>query len=299
MGKQKQCKNTDEAKNKHVIEFASARVVIEDGAVVEVGEPQLKYCPLYDRLYGIKVITKDVVKWMIEKNIADHGTYTERRVLEHEDLVLFGASEMIMNALKKGLLDAAVIACDGAGTVVTNDSDLVQGIGARLTGIISTTPIPKVIEKLKAKGARVLYPENAAVNQVEGLAQAVKSGFRKIAVTIAGKYAQETVELRKIEKEKDVKVIIFAVHNTGISMENAETLVEQTDLVWGCASKAVREVIGPKAMLQEGTAIPVFALTENGKSILLARAETLKEPLLITKAKLPTLSDDKSPKPLK
>lgn len=299
MGKQKQCKIREDSKNRHIIEFASARVVIEDGVVKEIGEPKIEYCPLYDRLYGFKHITKDIIRSMVEENIKKFGTYTPRRVLEHEDLVLFGASEMIMTAMQKGLFDAAVIACDGAGTVVTNNPYLVQGIGARLTGIIKTSPIPTVIARLKAKGALVLDPVNATVNQVKGVSQAAESGFKKIAVTIAGRETQEVIEIRKIEKEKGVKVVIFAVHNSGISQKDAEILVEHADLVWGCASKAVRKTVGPKALLQIGTAIPVFAVTEKGKSIVLSRAEEIKESLVISKAKLPLLTIERSPKPLK
>ncbi len=297
-GKKNQRKSAYGTKDRHVIRFAGARVVIEDGIVKEIEDLTTNYCPLYDRAYGIKFLTKDTIRSMVEQNIRKFGTYTERRALDHEDFVLFGASEMIMTVMMRGILDSAVIACDGAGTVVTNNPYLVQGIGARLTGIEKTSPVPKVIEKLEAKGASVLNPLDATINQAKGVCKAADSGYKKIAVTVTGREAQEVIKIRKIEKEKGVNVVIFAVHNTGISLQDAEILANHADIVWGCASKTVREIVGPKALLQEGMAIPVFAITETGKGILLARAEALKEPLVILKAKLPTLTVERSPKPL-
>jgi hypothetical protein len=41
--------------------------------------------------------------------------------------VPYGASEMMMYALRRGDLDAVVTVCDGAGTVVTANPELVRG----------------------------------------------------------------------------------------------------------------------------------------------------------------------------
>ena len=38
--------------------------------------------------------------------------------------------------------------CDGCGTVTVEDPELVQGIGGRISGIISTSPINEVINIL-------------------------------------------------------------------------------------------------------------------------------------------------------
>jgi len=56
---------------------------------------------------------------------------------------------MMQTWLKKGLIDCAVVVCEGAGTVITSNGDFVQSIGARLTGIIKTSPILEVIERIK------------------------------------------------------------------------------------------------------------------------------------------------------
>ena len=31
------------------------RIVVEDGKVTEVGEPRLKYCPLFNKLLGVRI----------------------------------------------------------------------------------------------------------------------------------------------------------------------------------------------------------------------------------------------------
>ncbi len=41
---------------------------------------------------------------------------------------------MISFALRKKAIDAAVVVCEGAGTIITNKPEVVQGIGARSRG---------------------------------------------------------------------------------------------------------------------------------------------------------------------
>ena len=136
--------------DRHVIEaIGKTRVVIEDGKVVEVGEPQIEYCPLFNKVRGVSAISADVVKENIEFRIKDFGMCTASRKLRMNDFLSFGVSELIGMALSKGLLDAAVMACDGAGTVVVTDAELAQGIGGRMSGLVETTPIPQVIETLE------------------------------------------------------------------------------------------------------------------------------------------------------
>jgi hypothetical protein len=66
-------------------------------------------------------------------------------------------------------------------------------------------------------------------------------------------------------KISGVKPIIFSVHNTGISDEEAQTLAKYCDVVWACASKAVREIVGSRSKLQIGISIPVFGIAQMGK----------------------------------
>jgi putative methanogenesis marker protein 8 len=283
---------------KHVIEVAKARVVIEDGIIKKIGRPRTEYCPLFEDLYNAKHITRQLIRSILEHKIENLGMYTERRKLDHDDVVPFGTSEIVKTAMKKGLLDSAVLVCEGAGTVITNDPNLVQGIGARLTGILYTTPIPTIIEKLKTRGAIVLDPANATIDQIKGLTKAAELGFKKVAVMLAGHDAQKATELRKLEKKLGIEVWIFVLHTTGIKVSEARRLIETADVVWACASKVVREVIGPKALVQIGTAIPVFAVSERGKMAILARAETIKEPLALVRIKPPMLAAERQPRPL-
>jgi len=77
-------------------------------------------------------------------------------------------------------------------------------------------------------------------------------------------------------KVSGVKPIIFSVHNTGISDEEAQTLAEYCDVVWACASRAVREIVGNRSKLQIGISIPVFGITQMGKRMILNRRCTSK-----------------------
>jgi len=56
----------------------------------------------------------------MEFRIKEHGMFSPRRRLEMETFVGFGASESMMTGLEKGIIDAAVTVCDGAGTVITS-----------------------------------------------------------------------------------------------------------------------------------------------------------------------------------
>ena len=58
----------------------------------------------------------------------------EREVLDNREFVGFGASEILSFSLAVGILDAVVLACDGAGTVVVTKPAMVQGIGGRMSG---------------------------------------------------------------------------------------------------------------------------------------------------------------------
>ncbi|MGZ4905501.1 MAG: DUF2099 family protein, partial [Halobacteriota archaeon] len=63
-------------------------------------------------------------------------------------------------------------------------------------------------------------------------------------------------------------------------------------------SQAIREVVKGKALAQVGTAVPLFALSQEGKELLLERAKEVSTPILINTMQLPVLPDDKQPRPL-
>jgi len=75
----------------------------------------------------------------------------------------------MMTGLKRGLIDSTVTVCDGAGTVITDNPELVQGMGALMSGLIETEPIEEIIEGIESRGGIVLDKEKAGIDQVSGL----------------------------------------------------------------------------------------------------------------------------------
>jgi putative methanogenesis marker protein 8 len=277
--------------------MAKSQVLIEDGKVTVLSPPQVRRCPLRKNLYGCESEDEGTVKRVLESHIRELGMYTSRRTLSLEDdPVSFGASEMINDALREGILDAAVIVCEGVGTVVTERPEVLQAVGAHMTGVLETEEIPATRRRLLRKGALTLG--SCEIDQVRGYELALEHGYKKVAVTISGDRARDVLALRAKGREVGNVPIILAVHTTGISRAKAQQLAKGCDIVWGCASKWVREVVGPKALIQIGTGIPVFALTVEGKRLVLNRALHMRDKLLIGRSQLPALDQKKQPEPL-
>jgi hypothetical protein len=91
--------------------------------------------------------------------------------------------------------------------------------------------------------------------------------------------------------------VIVAVHVSGLSRVEAARLVGASDLVTSCASKPIREIAGPLALVQAGIAIPVFAMTPKGKMLIVEKIRLSNEPVLIKPTKLP-VTGDREPSPL-
>jgi putative methanogenesis marker protein 8 len=281
-------------KDEHVIEaIGRCRIVIRNGQVVEVGEALIQDCPLAKRFaYPIPDIKKESVKANIEHRIKAFGMCTPgREVLDRREFVGFGASELLSFGLQKGLLDAVVLACDGAGTVVVTKPAMVQGIGGRMSGLVSTSPYPEVMDRIERDGGYVLDRDHASIDQLAGVALALVQGFRKIAVTVAQPETADSI--RRIHP----KTLIFGVHVTGLSKPEAEMLVAASDIVTSCASRTIREAVGRNALVQAGVAIPVFAMTMTGKNLIMEKIRLSLEPVLVKSTKLPALSDQQ-PDPL-
>jgi len=280
--------------DEHIIEaIGRCRIVIRNGKVVEVGEPMIRDCPLAKRFaYPIPDIEKESVKANIEHRIRAFGMCTpDREVLDNREFVGFGASELLSFGLSAGIIDAAVIACDGAGTVVVTRPAMVQGIGGRMSGLFSTCPYPQVMDRIEKAGGLVLDREHATMDPVAGVALAARKGFRKIAVTVAGPEAAAAI--RKTYPD----TLIFGVHVTGLDTREAEQLVAASDLVTACASKTIRDAVTQKALVQAGVAIPIFAMTEKGKELIIEKIRQGSEPVIVKQTKLPALSDQQ-PGPL-
>jgi putative methanogenesis marker protein 8 len=284
--------------SEHLLEMAKARVRVKDGKIEVLTEPGINCCPLRRDLYGIEKESRETVERVLQSHMHELGMYGPKRVLElQEKPVSFGASEILMDAMSEGLVDAAVVVCEGAGTVVAVRPNVLQAIGAHMTGLIKTEPIAEIQEGLAKRGC-LLLDRQATVDQVQGFEKAVAAGFQRIAVTVAGSNGDEATALRKLGAKLGVRPFLLAVHTTGISEAQATALAESCDLVWSCASKAVRHVVGKKAKLQMGISIPVFALTDEGKRLLLNRALHFVEPLVMHRAGLPLAPEGKQPEPL-
>ena len=277
----------------HVMELlGKTRVVVKDGKVVEVGEPQIDWCPLFDKMRGIKQVTKDAVRENMEFRIKDFGMFTDNRILEHEVFVGFGASEVMMTGLRRDLLDTTVTVCEGAGTVISNNPTLVQGMGARMSGLVETEPIDGIINGITERGGVILEPATATINPVAGVEKAAQLGYKRIAVSAID--TDTAKKLREIETEFDLDLTIIAAHTTGLSREDALELIDYVDIITGCASKPIRDVIKPLA--QVGTAVALFAVSQKGKELLLERAKEVESPILINTMPLPTLPEHKQPR---
>ena len=278
----------------HIMELLGrTRVKVKDERVVESGEPVIEWCPLFDKVRGIKKVTSEAAAGNMAFRIDQYGMFSPRRKLEMGTFVGFGASESMMTGIAKGIIQAAVTVCDGAGTVITSNPQLIQGMGGYISGLTETDPIPQVIEGIEARGGHVLSPSDARIDQVGG-ARWAADGFSKFAVTVAD--ADTAERLRELEEELDVKIMIVGVHLTGISSEDASRLLAVADVVTGCASKHIREQVKP--LVQVGTAVPLFGLTKWGKELLIERAKEVEQPLLINTMPLPVLPEHKQPRPL-
>jgi len=281
-------------RDEHIIEaIGKCRVVVRDGKVVEVGKPIIADCPLAKRFaFPVPEITPEAIRANIEHRIRAFGMCTPtREVMDTRAFVGFGASELISFGIQSGHLDAAVIACDGAGTVVATLPAMVQGIGGRMSGLVSTSPHPSVIERIEQNGGYVLDPISARMDQQSGVALAHLKGFRRIAVTVALPSDAEAIRLAYPD------TVIIAVHVSGLTRVEAARFVDASDLVTSCASKPIREIAGPLALVQAGISIPVFAMTPAGKTLIIEKIHSSDEPVLIKPTKLPVVGD-KEPSPL-
>ena len=271
-----------------------SRIKVEGEMVAEAGQPMINWCPLFDKVRGIKEVTAESAASNMEFRIKNHGMFSPRRRLKMDTFVGFGASESMMTGLQSEIIDAAVTVCDGAGTVITANPDLVQGMGGYISGLVESDPIPEVIEGIRQMEGHILSPKDARIDQLEGAAYAAAAGYKRFAVTVAD--ATDAEKLRELEKASGVRIMIIGVHLTGIASEEASRLLAAADIVTACASKHIREQVRP--LVQVGTAVPLFGLTGWGKELLVERAKQVEQPLLINTMPLPVLPERKQPRPL-
>jgi len=258
----------------HIMRFYSAFVAISKGKVVDINGPFLEFCPLVKELYGdidCPANIKDIVKEFVEKKISEFGFFTPKRKLNYQEIAVpFGASEMLMYALRKKIIDAAAIVCDGAGSVIATRPEIVQGIGARMNGLFFTSPISEITEKLTKANCHVVFPD-ARIDQAKATKEACKMGYRNIAVTINGYMEEECLfKIKGLEQQYNANIISLIICTTGVSEKRINEIVEYGDIVWSCASEGIRKSVGKKAILQISEKIPIFVLTQKGLNFISA-----------------------------
>jgi len=258
----------------HIVRFYSSYLAISERKVIAMIDPYMSYCPLVESLYkNIKFNhnhkeIKAMIKKGIQEKIKKFGHFTENReVIKNDIAVPYGASEMLMYAMRKKFIDAAVVVCEGAGTVIVDKPEIIQGIGARMHSVFFTTPINGIMNKLKDNGCHILS-SCASIDQLEGVKKAASLGYKNIAVTINASMNESFSLLRQIEKSLNISIISLAICTTGINQQRIKEISKYADLAWSCASTSLREVIAQRAIVQVSKKIPVFVLTKKGLSFL-------------------------------
>ncbi|MBQ6443506.1 MAG: DUF2099 family protein [Methanosphaera sp.] len=266
------------SEDKHVIEaLGKTRIVIKDGQIVSIDEPMIDYCPIFGKYHNMEHITKDDIRKNIEYRIKDFGMCTRDRKLRMDDMLSVGISEILRSNLKLGNIDCVVGACEGTGTLLMDEPALVQGVGGRVSGLVSTTPIPEIIEQIGEEN--ILNPETAELNQLKGLEMAIDKGYKNIAITIIP--SEMIREIREYPLPDDVKVYIFVAHNTAVSEELAKITFDYADIVTACASREIIKLAQIKKPYYYGKSVPIFAVSENGRKFLDARLKDVGKKLSI------------------
>ena len=260
--------------SRHVMEcLGLSRVTVEDGKVVDVTEPKVRYCPLFAKRRGMEELNRDSIRENIEFRIQSFGMCSEDRVTEMNNFLNFGISETLCSALMNGKIDAAVIAADGCGTVVVTEPRLVQGLGGRISGICETEPIPKVVEAVGMEN--MLDPETARIDMEAGVDKAFAMGYERVAVTTP--FVDSAVRMRGRYGDK---LVIIGVHTTGMSEEDAAKAFDTFDIITACASRYLREeCLRRPDTLVAGNKVPVYGVTEKGKELVQDKLDEVgKEP---------------------
>ncbi|MDO5851778.1 MAG: DUF2099 family protein [Methanobacteriaceae archaeon] len=262
----------NQIEDEHIIEaLGMSQITIKNGEITKITEPKIDYCPLFNKKRNIKTITKEEIKENIEFRIKDFGMCTKNRSFEIKDLLTVGISEILKTNVAEGNLDCVVGVCEGVGTLLLTDPDLIQGVGGRVSGLVKTTPILEIIDKLDEKN--ILDPKTAEINQIKGVKKAIKEGYKNIAVTVVS--PKDVQEINKIRNETKSNIYILVAHTSTTTIENAELLFENADIITACASKNVIKLAEEKQVYHYGKSVPIYAITENGRKLLDTRLEFL------------------------
>ena len=255
---------------RHVYEvLGMSRVVIVDGEVVEVSEPEIKYCPLFKKLCGMESISKEKIRENIEFRIKDFGFCTENRVVRAKDYVTFGVSEILSTALANGEIDAAVIAADGCGTAVITEPALLQGLCGRISGLVETSPLQVVLDAVGRDS--VIDPDTVPLDMIKGAELADSKGYQKFSVTVAK--PEDAAALR--QKYGD-RVIIVGVHTSHVTHDGARKMFDNCDMITACASGPMRrEAELRQDVLVAGNKVQIYGVTKTGKNLVLDKLTSI------------------------
>jgi putative methanogenesis marker protein 8 len=133
-----------------------------------------------------------------------------------------------------------------------------------MSGLISTTPIPDIIERVGRE--RVLDPETARIDPIEGVKKAIAMGYKNIAVSTMSGTASE--RLKALEREHGVNMYAFVMHTTGMPEEEAETTFKYADVATGCASKYIRAAGEKYHAFRVGSSVPIFGVSARGRRLI-------------------------------
>ncbi len=261
-----------------VTEGDSAKVINTEGKP-DIGPHT---CPIWRNKRNIPKITTECAKLNVERLIKECGMFTENRIFKYKPFVSYGTTEIMMTALKTGSIDAAVTVCDGAGTLITKNGELVEGIGAEMPGLVYTDPIKKTIKTIQEMGGYVLDEEGARIDQVEGVRKALEmkkelgvdeNEKMKIAVSIVK--PSDAMELRQLEKVENIDLILMGVHHIGLTPDQRKALYGKLDLMPNCGKKTIFEEITFKYKV--GKTIQMYAFTEIGMRLLRDREDAVMQ----------------------
>lgn len=255
----------------------------------------IKYCPLMIKLLkevGGNIAEKliasldatneeEQTKMMCEliNEVVIKGGYfdTNRPLNSCEANVTFGASETMSSAFSSGLIDAAVIVSNNLGTIITTNAPGTQGAVKRMTGLFYTSPNAEIIKTAENEGIIPVFPYSARIDQLEGVKEAIRRGYKNIAVSVAAEDNKLHEELHDLEEKYNVTIYKFGLCSTGIKEDTAKIMEEYADVVWSCASKMVREYIDPSSIFQVGVKIPVYIMTEKGYELIKNHLELMND----------------------
>ncbi len=254
---------------RHVFDaIGMARVVIQDGEVIEVGQPELDFCPLFKKLVGMDKITPEKIRENMEFRIRDFGFCTEKRVVRAKDYVTFGVSEILSSALERGDLDAAVIAADGCGTAIITEPALLQGMCGRISGLVETSPLQVVLDAVGRDN--VLDPDTVPLDMIKGAELADSKGYRNFSVTVA--FADDAEILRK---KYGNRILIVGVHTSHVTCDGAKKMFDYCDIITACASGRIRTEAEKRDVLVAGNKIQIYGVTEIGKRLVLDKLTSI------------------------